>query len=77
MLVKDDALDLEDEEAILEAVTWGAIYSVTPDELSQVAEDQSVEAMKTGGPQIIPNPSETFDNPRDISIAFSDLPSNL
>lgn len=77
LLVKDEALDLEDEDKILEAIREGGIYTVSPEEVAQAAEDQSIEAQKTDKQQIFENPEETFSRVNDMSFALDDLPSNL
>lgn len=79
MLVKDEALSLEDEDEIREAVAWGGIYTVDPAEVSQAVEDQSVEAEKNGTEQIVENVEETFSNTSefDMDAALGSRPSNF
>lgn len=68
MLVKDSALDLEDTDQILEAVRWGAIYTIPPEDVANAAEEQSTYARRKGGSQVISNPEETFNKPQDIEM---------
>lgn len=76
-LVKDEALELDDEDKILNAIIWGDIYTVSPEEVARAAEDQSIAAQKSEKQQIFENPEETFSKIDDMSFMLDNMPSNL
>ncbi|MBR5409829.1 MAG: hypothetical protein IK104_04090 [Clostridia bacterium] len=63
LLVKDEALQLQDEKDILESVRWRTIYTVDPTVVNKAVYDQSVGAKGRYAP-IIENP--TYEQ-RDIT----------
>ena len=76
MLIENSVLDLEDEDAVLEAIRWGTVFTVTPNEASNVAEQQSNKAKSVGGTPIFTKPDETFKEVKDFSaINIDDLPT--
>ena len=75
MLVNDDALKLETEKEILDAIRWGRIYNVQPKDISDAAEEQSLKARRAHRKPIYDNPEETYDRPVDLDAALDDLPS--
>lgn len=77
MLVKDEALDLDNEQQILEAIRWGRIYNVQPSEIADAAQEQSLKARKNHGTPIYDNPEETYENPIDLDAALDNLPSMM
>ena len=76
MLVQNSVLDLNDEDAVLEAIRWGTVFTVTPSEASAVAEQQSANAKRKGGTPIFTKPEETFNEVKDFSaLDIDDMPS--
>ena len=60
MLVNNSILDLDDEDAVLEAIRWGSAFSVTPTEAAGVAAEQSTYASKRGKEPV-------FNDTKDIN----------
>lgn len=68
MLVKDEALDLNNTDDILEAVRWGSIFVVQPGDVANCAEEQSANAKRTGRTGIYSNPGETYRQPSQVDM---------
>lgn len=79
MLVQNSVLDLNDEDAVFDAIRWGSIFTVQPSVAADVAEQQSEKAKKTGSTPIYNKPEETFNEVKDFSATMdaSDLPDML
>lgn len=73
LLVKDEALALDNEQDIIDAIQWGTIFTVQPDELYAAAEQQSERARSTNHDPIYEE--TTYDNPEDLETALDSLPS--
>ncbi len=74
MLVNDQALELENERQILDAIRWGRIYNVQPNVAADAAEQQSERARRTRTEAVYDNPGEVYDQPMDLDSALEDLP---
>ncbi len=77
MLVKDETLELDNEQQILEAIRWGRIYNVQPGEVADAAQEQSLKARQNRRTPIYDNPEETYEKPMDIDAALDNLPSMM
>ena len=77
LLVKDQALDLDNEEEIMEAIRWGTIYTIQPGEMADAAQEQSENARRHHRTAIYDNPDETFEQPMDLDAALDSLPSMM
>ena len=64
MLVNDQALELENERQILDAINVAA----------DAAEQQSERARRTRTEAVYDNPGEVYDQPMDLDSALEDLP---
>ena len=77
MLVKDEALGLNNEQQVLEAVRWGTVFTIQPSELAAAAQQQSESARRRNQAAIYDNPDEVFEKPMDLDAALGNLPSMM
>lgn len=79
MLVQNAVLDLDDEDAVLNAIRWGSVFTVQPGVAANVASQQSEKASRTGSTPIYTRPDETFNEVKDFSATMdaTDLPDML
>ena len=79
LLVKDDALNLDDEDGILEAVRWGSIYSVQPQDFSDAAKEMNDISQKNHSIDPVFDDKKTIGSINDIDLAAvadaNDIPS--
>ena len=74
LLVSDDALKLNNEKAILDAVYYGTIYNVQPDELASAAEQVNESARRNHTAPVYEEP-DSNDMPEDMDEALKQMPS--
>ena len=77
MLVKDEALTMNNEQEILDAVRWGTIFTIQPSEMASAAQDQSENARRRNQTAIYDDPEEVFEEPMDLDAALDNLPSMM
>ena len=77
MLVKDEALGLNNEQQVLEAVRWGTVFTIQPSELAAAAQQQSESARRRNQAAIYDNLDEVFEKPMDLDAALGNLPSMM
>lgn len=79
MLVNNSILDLDDEDAVLEAIRWGSAFSVTPTEAAGVAAEQSTYASKRGKEPVF-NDTKDINSVSEMDFAAindKDIPSMM
>lgn len=81
LLVTDDALSLDDEDEILEAVRWGSIYSVQPQNFSDAAKEVNDISQKNHSIGSVFADNKPIGSINDIDMAeavgYDDIPSAI
>ncbi len=75
-LVDDSALSYASVDKLYDAISYGAFFTASPEEVAKAASMQSDRAAATGGSRIFTS-EEEYTNPSDMNSALSDLPSNF
>ena len=77
MLVKDEALKMDNEKDIMNAIRWGTIFTIQPSELADAAQEQSINARRNHQQAIYDDPEEVYERPMDLDAALDNLPSMM
>lgn len=77
VLVRHSAIDLDNQDEILEAVRWGTIYDIPPRDLTRMADEQCTEAAEKGFDPIYTPLEDLEESSYDFDKVLEDMPSMM